>query len=153
MFICFAQYRHRNLKSHRGERNLKHKKMRSPPEKKEDETKIPAPEIKIIEAGLNPNLGPGKEEAKIESAVMESINITNAEKDGHFLLTRASKNAITTVQEDKLKPLEIAKLKGACREAGLKFECGPNDRTSKTPSAGVGMMVRSDITFVRAEKM
>ena len=51
-----------------------------------------------------------------------------------------------------MKPKDIEKFRKACKEAGLKMECGPSDKTTKTPSAGVGMMVREDITFVGAEK-
>ena len=43
-------------------------------------------------------------------------------------------------------------LQDSCREAGLQMECGPSDRKTKLPSAGVGMIVQKGITFMKAEK-
>ena len=51
-----------------------------------------------------------------------------------------------------MRAAEILKFKEQCREAGLKMECGPSDKSTKVPNAGVGMAVRKDITFIIAEK-
>ena len=47
---------------------------------------------------------------------------------------------------------EVTKMKNNCIEAGMKCERSPSDRSTKTPSAGVGLIVQKDITFVKAEK-
>ena len=64
------------------------------------------------------------------------------------MLTRATKCAITAFQKHKMTAKEILKFKEACREAGLKMECSPCDKTTKIPSAVAGMAVRNDIVFI-----
>ena len=70
----------------------------------------------------------------------------------HFFLARAAGNAITTFQEHKLRPGEIATMKEAFGKNNTKIECGPSDQSTEAPSAGVGMAVRNDIIFMKGEK-
>ena len=118
---------------------------------KQDESKRPAPYYSIVEQGLHPHSGPKKKEPEIESVIWECANITSMDKNSHFILNRARTNAITTVQEHKLKNSDVKKYKDIFKEAKLKLIGGPSDDTTKTPSAGVGIAAREDITCVRDE--
>ena len=63
-------------------------------------------------------------------------------------MTRAVKNAVTSFQEHNMRPAEIFKMKETLKEAGLKILCSPCDQTTKTPSAGVGIVAQDGISLV-----
>ena len=83
---------------------------------------------------------------------MECINITSMDKNIHFLSKRAISNAITSLHEHKMKPGEVGKVQEKFKEAGLTLDCGPSDRTTKLPTAGVGMIVKNDLKRMTAER-
>ena len=58
-----------------------------------DEKRRPKPKEQIIREGLQPHPGPA--ESKEEAAIVESINVTSIEKNMHFFLSTAFKNALT----------------------------------------------------------
>ena len=110
------------------------------------------PKEKVVEEGLHPNPGPQQQSEETEEVTMECVNITSMEKNIHALMGRVDKNGRTAFQEDKMKPKDIKRTKEMFKEAKLTMECSPCDPNTATPSAGVGMLAQSNITFVRAEK-
>jgi hypothetical protein len=77
-----------------------------------------------------------------EHVTMQTQNITELMKNKTFLLE--DDVDVTFLQECKVKEADMAKAKKSFRNKSYDLTCGPHNRETKKPSAGVGCASRAD---------
>ena len=82
---------------------------------------------------------------------MECINVTSMENKHAFRFDEGDEECNNGSARAQDEARRNCKSEIHVPRGKLKLECGPSDLSTKVANAGVGMTVRNDITFIKAE--
>ena len=77
---------------------------------------------------------------------IQQVNITHMDKHGHALFK--SDAEVIGISEHKLNKERIRKWKKTSGKAKRQIVNGPSQETGKVPNAGVGLLIKNNLTVV-----
>ena len=95
------------------------------------------------------NPGPQCTEKEKKNIVVQQVNITQLDKNGHHIV--ANEADIVGLAEIKLAAKKIGPWKKIFLDAKKKLVCGPSNNNKKVPQAGVGIVGGPKVRLIEAQ--